>query len=133
MPALRALLGEEGARRFRQDRAARLGVALAAAAMAFAALGPLLSQHHPEISDFALSRDALGAPPGPSAAHWLGTDSLGRDIASLLLVGAQNSIVVGLVAVGIGLSIGVALGCVAAVSHAQGRGWIEELIMRFSD
>ena len=41
------------------------------------------------------------APPG--AAHWLGTDSLGRDIASQLLVGAQNSIVVGVIAVGIGV------------------------------
>ena len=42
----------------------------------------------------------------PSAAHWLGTDSLGRDITSQLLVGAQNSIVVGLIAVGIGLITG---------------------------
>jgi peptide/nickel transport system permease protein len=70
---------------------------------------------------------------GPSAAHWLGTDSLGRDIVSQLLVGAQNSIVVGLIAVGIGLGLGVALGCVAAVSRAQGKGWLEELIMRGSD
>ncbi len=69
----------------------------------------------------------------PSAAHWLGTDSLGRDIASQLLVGSQNSIVVGLIAVGIGLAIGVSLGCVAAASHAQGRGWLEEVIMRASD
>lgn len=66
---------------------------------------------------------------GPSAAHWLGTDSLGRDIASQLLVGAQNSIVVGVVAVGIGLGVGVALGCVASAR----RGWVEELIMRASD
>ena len=44
----------------------------------------------------------------PSAAHWLGTDSLGRDIASQLLVGAQNSIAVGVVAVGIGVLLGVA-------------------------
>ena len=65
----------------------------------------------------------------PSAAHWLGTDSLGRDIVSLLLVGAQNSIVVGLIAVGIGLIVGVALGCLASAK----RGWVEELIMRASD
>ncbi len=69
----------------------------------------------------------------PSAAHWLGTDSLGRDIASLLLVGAQNSIVVGVVAVGMGLLVGVALGCVAAAARASGKGWVEELIMRASD
>jgi len=66
---------------------------------------------------------------GPGAAHWLGTDSLGRDIASQLLVGSQNSIVVGLIAVGIGLGIGVALGCLASAR----RGWVEELVMRASD
>jgi peptide/nickel transport system permease protein len=65
----------------------------------------------------------------PSAAHWMGTDSLGRDIASQLLVGAQNSIVVGVIAVGIGLAVGVLLGCVASAR----RGWVEELIMRASD
>ncbi len=69
----------------------------------------------------------------PSAAHWLGTDSLGRDITSQLLVGAQNSIVVGLIAVGIGMSIGVALGCLASASRASGRSWVEEVIMRASD
>jgi peptide/nickel transport system permease protein len=66
---------------------------------------------------------------GPSAAHWLGTDSLGRDIASQLLVGSQNSIVVGVVAVGIGFTLGVALGCLAAAR----RGWVEEAVMRLSD
>jgi peptide/nickel transport system permease protein len=66
---------------------------------------------------------------GPGAAHWLGTDSLGRDIASQLLVGSQNSIVVGVVAVGIGLLFGVALGCLASAR----RGWVEELVMRASD
>lgn len=69
----------------------------------------------------------------PTAAHWLGTDPLGRDILSLLLVGAQNSIVVGLIAVGIGLVAGVALGCVAAASRASGTPWVEEFIMRASD
>lgn len=65
----------------------------------------------------------------PSAAHWLGTDSLGRDIASQLLVGAQNSIVVGVIAVGIGLGLGVLLGCLAAAR----RGWVEEAVMRAAD
>jgi peptide/nickel transport system permease protein len=64
-----------------------------------------------------------------SAQHWFGTDSLGRDIASQLLVGSQNSILVGVVAVGIGLSVGLALGLWAA---ARG-GWLDELLMRAAD
>jgi peptide/nickel transport system permease protein len=71
------------------------------------------------------------APPGP--AHWLGTDSLGRDVFSQLLVGAQNSILVGVLAVAIGMGLGVALGCIASAQRAVGRGWIEEVIMRASD
>jgi len=66
---------------------------------------------------------------GPSAAHWLGTDSFGRDVASLLLVGARASILVGVIAVGIGLTVGTALGLLAAAR----RGWVEEAIMRLSD
>jgi peptide/nickel transport system permease protein len=73
--------------------------------------------------------DIPGKLQPPSAAHGLGTDSLGRDIASQLLVGAQNSIVVGVIAVGIGLGFGVLLGCIASAR----RGWVEELIMRGSD
>ena len=65
----------------------------------------------------------------PSAAHWLGTDPFGRDVASLLLVGARNSILVGIIAVGIGLLAGTALGLLAAAR----RGWVEEAIMRLSD
>ena len=65
----------------------------------------------------------------PSGAHWLGTDSLGRDIASQLLVGSQNSIVVGVIAVGIGVLAGVSLGCLASAR----RGWVEEAVMRASD
>ena len=65
----------------------------------------------------------------PSAAHWLGTDVYGRDIVSLLLVGARSSILVGVVAVGIGVTIGTLLGLLAAAR----RGWVEETIMRLSD
>ena len=65
----------------------------------------------------------------PSAAHWFGTDSLGRDIASLLWVGSQNSLWVGFIAVGIGLGVGLPLGLLASAR----RGWVEEVIMRASD
>lgn len=65
----------------------------------------------------------------PDAHHWLGTDPFGRDVTSLLLVGARNSILVGVIAVGIGLTVGTALGLLAAAR----RGWVEELIMRLAD
>jgi peptide/nickel transport system permease protein len=65
----------------------------------------------------------------PSEVNLLGTDHLGRDVLSMLMVGAQNSIAVGLVAVAIGCGLGVALGLTAAAR----RGWVEELVMRFSD
>ncbi|MDQ0084381.1 peptide/nickel transport system permease protein [Variovorax boronicumulans] len=65
----------------------------------------------------------------PSASHWLGTDAFGRDVASLLLVGARASILVGVIAVGIGLVVGTALGLLAAAK----RGWVEEAVMRLSD
>lgn len=64
-----------------------------------------------------------------SAQHWFGTDSLGRDIASLLLVGSQNSLLVGFIAVGIGLGAGVPLGLLASAK----RGWVEEVVMRAAD
>ncbi len=65
----------------------------------------------------------------PMASHWLGTDTYGRDVASLLLVGARASILVGVIAVGIGLVVGTALGLLAAAR----RGWVEEAIMRLTD
>jgi len=73
--------------------------------------------------------DMANKMQGPSATHWLGTDAFGRDVASLLLVGARASILVGVIAVGIGLVVGTALGLLAAAR----RGWIEEAVMRLSD
>lgn len=65
----------------------------------------------------------------PSAQHWLGTDIYGHDVASQLMTGAQSSVLVGIVAVGIGLLCGTALGLLAAAR----RGWVEEAIMRLAD
>ncbi len=66
----------------------------------------------------------------PHAAHWLGTDHFGRDILSMLMVGARTSIAVALVAVGIGMGAGVPLGLAAAANRG---GWLDELISRGGD
>jgi peptide/nickel transport system permease protein len=76
-------------------------------------------------TDIAVARRL--APP--SVEHWFGTDHFGRDVFSMIMVGAQNSIAVGLVAVGIGATLGIALGALASAR----RGWVEETVMRFSD
>ena len=65
----------------------------------------------------------------PSSAHWFGTDHFGRDILSMIMVGARNSIAVALVAVGIGMGFGVPLGTLAA---ARG-GLVDDALMRLND
>src|ERR1700733_11968665 len=65
----------------------------------------------------------------PSAAHWFGTDNLGRDVASQILAGSRLSIVVGVIAVGIGLAFGIVLGLIAAFS----KGLVEDGLMKLSD
>ncbi len=66
----------------------------------------------------------------PNPTHLLGTDHFGRDILSMLMVGARTSIAVALVAVGIGMSLGVPLGLAAA---ARKGSWWDEFIMRGND
>ena len=66
---------------------------------------------------------------GPSAAHWLGTDNLGRDMLSLVMAGTWTSFLVAAVAVAIGVGIGVPLGLAAA---AWG-GAVEWLVLRLTD
>lgn len=66
---------------------------------------------------------------GLSLAHPFGTDHLGRDILSMVMIGARNSIAVALVAIGIGIVIGVPLGTWAA---ARG-GWADDVLMRVND
>ena len=66
----------------------------------------------------------------PSFQHWFGTDHFGRDIFSMIMVGARTSIAVALVAVGIGILLGVPLGLAAAAKRGN---LIDEIIMRGND
>jgi peptide/nickel transport system permease protein len=65
----------------------------------------------------------------PSAQHWFGTDQLGRDVLSLVMAGAKNSVGVALLSVLIGAGIGIPVGLVAAAR----RGLLDEVLMRGSD
>lgn len=66
---------------------------------------------------------------GPSGAHLLGTDQYGRDVLSRIMQGAQNSLLVGIVAVGIGMTVGIFIGGWSAFST----GWSDEVLMRAMD
>jgi peptide/nickel transport system permease protein len=110
-------------KRARRNPSFVIGAVLSVLLVVAAALSLVWTPHNPYEVDMGLKLRA------PDAHYWLGTDPYGRDIASLLLVGARASIVVGVIAVGIGLVIGTALGLLASAR----RGWVEETIMRLSD
>ena len=106
-----------------QHRSFVIGAVLSALLLVAAALSFVWTPWSPYEMDMANKLQ------GPSASHWLGTDAFGRDVASLLLVGARASILVGVIAVGIGLVVGTALGLLASAR----RGWVEEAVMRLAD
>src|SRR5690348_12930955 len=66
---------------------------------------------------------------GPSAAHLLGTDQFGRDLLSRVMQGAVTSILVGVIAVGIGMAVGVVFGVLSGYFG----GWLDEGFMRLVD
>ncbi|MFF9000596.1 dipeptide/oligopeptide/nickel ABC transporter permease/ATP-binding protein [Streptomyces achromogenes] len=74
-------------------------------------------------------RDPAGGTGAPSAAHWMGQDSLGRDILSRLMYGARWSLAIGLGATALALAAGAVLGAVAATSRKA----VDETLMRCLD
>ena len=70
---------------------------------------------------------ALSSPP--TAAHWMGTDELGRDLLSRIIYGARISLYIGVLSVTIGMLVGVMLGLLAGYYG----GWVDMLIMRGAD
>jgi peptide/nickel transport system permease protein len=88
-----------------------------------AVLAPVLSPHDPRTIN---AGQVLAAP---SADHPLGTDELGRDVASRMIYGARISLAVGFVAVGIMVAIGILVGALAGYYG----GWVDAAAMRFTD
>lgn len=85
-------------------------------------LAPLLPLN-PDSTDLAVRWQ------GPSAAHWLGTDDVGRDYLSRVIFGGRISLLVGVLAMLASTAIGVIVGLTAGYA----RGWVDEVLMRFVD
>jgi peptide/nickel transport system permease protein len=90
---------------------------------AVALLAPLIAPYNPDFVDIAVRLRP------PSAAHWLGTDALGRDVLSRVLFGSRISLIAGFSVVLISAVFGTVLGAIAAYA----RGKVEELLMRLTD
>ena len=98
---------------------------LIALLLAAALLAPVLATHPDDVFELHPAERLRG----PSPAHWFGTDRMGADVYSRLLFGARITILIGVIAVGASLVVGVPVGLVAGYYH----GWLSDALMRVSD
>lgn len=109
--------------RLGSDRRAWFGIGVVIVLILMALAAPVIARHDPTKVDLINSLEA------PSAAHWFGTDNLGRDVWARLVYGARVSLAVGLISQGIALGLGVALGLIAGYYGKR----IDEIVMRLAD
>jgi len=114
-------------RRLRRNPGAVVGFALVATFAVLAVLAPVIAPFDPREQNLSLLTN--GCCPGPSADHWLGVDQLGRDELSRIVYGARFSLVIGFVAVTVGLGVGLVLGATAGYIG----GIVDTIIMRAMD
>ncbi|WDZ97775.1 ABC transporter permease [Herbaspirillum sp. WKF16] len=111
-------------RRFAGNRLAVLGAAIIALLVLLALAAPLLARYDP-----IFDQDYANILAGPGAAHWLGTDDLGRDIYTRMLYGSRISLQAALISVGLAFSLGVPIGIVSGYY----RGAVDAVVMRVVD
>ena len=109
-------------RRFRYHKAGVISFWIVVVIAALAILAPVIAPYAPD----AINPEFSAAP---SAAHWLGTDQIGRDVLSRLLYGTRTSLLVGVAATLISTVIGVLLGLLAGYVG----GAVDQIIMRITD
>jgi peptide/nickel transport system permease protein len=110
-------------RRLRRYGPAWIGGGTVIAWIVIALLAPWIAPYEPN------AVDVTSRLLPPSAAHWMGTDTLGRDVFSRVLHGARLSLLAGFSVVILGAAIGTAIGTIAAWA----RGWWDEGLMRLTD
>ncbi len=109
-------------RRFRKDKFAVVGLVVIALLVIVAVGAPWIAPHSP-LTQYDSGLTNQGQPVAPGSKFWLGTDLLGRDLLSRLIYGARVSLVIGILANGFALFLGVIFGIVAGFF----RGWLETL------
>jgi peptide/nickel transport system permease protein len=110
-------------RRLRRRRAAMLGLAVVLGFVVLAVCAPWISPYDPVATSWSAVRKA------PSAAHWFGTDEIGRDVLSRVVWGTRASLLAGVVSVSISLLLGVPIGLAAGFVG----GALDALISRITD
>ena len=112
-----------------RDKPALIGALVILAFAILAVFAPLIAPHDPttQFQD-GISLQGAPLPPG-SGSYPLGTDDLGRDLLSRLIWGARDSLTIGILANALALMIGVTIGAVAAYAG----GWVDTVLMRFTD
>lgn len=103
----------------------RAGLALLVLVVLIAVVGPLVFPFNANIT----ASTSVAILNGPSAAHWFGTDELGRDLFREFLLGAHISLIVGLAATAVSMIVGAGIGLVAGYFG----GWLDTLLMRTTD
>lgn len=107
----------------RQNKPAAFSAVLIALVLLLAVFAPLVAPYG------EAEQDVLARLQPPSAAHWFGTDELGRDVLSRILYGSRLSLAIGILPSVISLVIGIVLGLLAGYFG----GWADYVIMRLAD
>ncbi|QGL49896.1 ABC transporter permease subunit [Micromonospora terminaliae] len=117
-------------RRLRRNPTAIVGASIVALFILIAIFAPLLAPHDPAQRFDELTKNlTVDSIPGASSEFPLGSDPLGRDFLSRMIHGSRQTLFVGVLATLIGLALGVLIG---AIAGAFG-GWVDNILMRFTD
>jgi peptide/nickel transport system permease protein len=132
----RSLL-REAFTRLRRNPIAVIGAVIVLLFLLLSIIGPFFVPYSPTEQTWRdETSTALGEFPGPRAENWLGVDQAGRDFFTRLIVGARQSLLVGVVAtlVGfvVGATVGISSGAAVALGGRRGR-WIDNILMRCTD
>jgi peptide/nickel transport system permease protein len=118
--------------RFKQDKAALVGGVVIVFLIFIAMFGGPLAERvtgHPQNEPYSNMTDDYGIPKGPNKQFWFGADAAGRDLFVRTMYGARTSLLVGIVASGIAVLIGLVVGLLAGF-HGS---WLDTLLSRTSD